>query len=337
MSRLRPFQAPIVESIFQMWASGKPNVLAESATGSGKTVMMAATIKRAAVPTAVIAHRAELVSQISTAMAREGVHHRIVGADTLKKACVTLHMREVGRSFYDANASAGVCSVLTLDGLDPKKDPWFSRVQLWSQDEAHHVQKGNAWGRVCEKFPNAYGMGWTATPRRADGRGLGRHNDGVFDAHVRGPSMRSLIDAGYLTDYRVFTIPSDVDYSQVTVTASGDLSPVKLRAAVHASDKIVGDVLREYRKVCMVTLGRLGLGVTFAVDVDEAKKIAAAFNADGVPAEIVSAKTPDVLRANILQRFARGEVMQLVNVDLFGEGFDLPKRSTFTSCITSPR
>jgi superfamily II DNA or RNA helicase len=66
------------------------------------------------------------------------------------------------------------------------------------------------------------------------------------------------------------------------------------------------------------------LGVTFDTDVDSATETAAAFRAAGVPAEVVSAKTPDALRAQILRRFKNREILQLVNVDLFGEGFDLP-------------
>ena len=66
------------------------------------------------------------------------------------------------------------------------------------------------------------------------------------------------------------------------------------------------------------------LGVTFAVDVEAAGDIATAFKKAGVPAEIVTAKTPDTLRASILRRFRNRELLQLVNVDLFGEGFDLP-------------
>lgn len=275
-----------------------------------------------------IAHRSELVTQKSIALAREGVMHRVIGPDTLRRDCVTLHMEEFGRSFYNPGARVGVCSVDTLTGKDPKKDPWFSQVGLWDMDEAHHVQRDNKWGTACEMFPNAFGLGVTATPSRADGRGLGREynvetgkweNDGLFDAIVQGPGLRELIDAGYLTDYRIFAPPSDVDYSEVTITASGDYSPAKLRAAVHASDKIVGDVVKHYLRIAK---GKLG--VTFAVDIEAAKEICQAYRDAGVPAEIVSAKTPPLLRTQILRRFKARQIMQLVNVDLFGEGFDLP-------------
>lgn len=326
MSRLRPFQISIKQQVFDHWHAGKRNVLVKSPTGSGKTVVLADVVKTVDRASAVIAHRGELVSQISKALAHEGVRHRIIGPDSLRKKCVTLHMEHFKRSFFDAGARVGVCSIDTLTGKDAKSDPWFSQVGLWVQDEAHHVQRENKWGRGVSMFPNAYGLGVTALALRADGGGLGagENNDGMFHALVRGPELRHLIDTGYLTDYRVFTPPSDVDYSAVTVTDSGDYSPAKLRAAVHASDKIVGDVVRSYKRICFEKLGRLGLGVTFAVDVESAKEIAAAYNAAGVPAEVVTAKTEDVLRDRILQRFARREIMQLVNVDLFGEGFDLP-------------
>lgn len=324
MSRLRPYQATIKAAVFQHWAAGKRNVLVKSPTGSGKTVLFSDVVNTADRAAAVIAHRSELVSQTSLALAREGVRHRIIGPDSLRKNCVALHMAKLNRSFYDPGARVGACGVDTLINRDVSQDSWFRQVGLWVQDEAHHLLRDNKWGQAIEMFPNAYGLGVTATPARADGRGLGAHADGVFDAMVNGPEMRDLIDAGYMTDYKIFAPPSDVDYSEVTVTASGDYSPAKLRAAVHASDKIVGDVVRHYKTVCMDKLGRLGLGVTFAVDVDAAKEIATAFKAAGVPAEIVSAKTPDILRIQILQRFERREVLQLVNVDLFGEGFDLP-------------
>ena len=324
MSDLRPYQSTIKTKVFQHWNAGKPNVLVKSSTGSGKTVIFANIVRTVDRAAAVIAHRAELVSQTSLALAREGVRHRIIGPDTLRRNCVALHMDELKRSFYDPGARVGACGVDTLINRDTSQDSWFRQVGLWVQDEAHHVLKANKWGAAVEMFPNAYGLGVTATPARADGAGLGRDADGVFDALVDGPEMRELIDAGYLTDYVVFAPPSDVDYSGVTVTASGDYSPAKLREAVHKSGTIVGDVVRHYKTVCMQKLGRLGLGVTFAVDIEAAKEIAAAFNAAGVPAEIVSSKTPDTLRIAILKRFKRREILQLVNVDLFGEGFDLP-------------
>lgn len=182
----------------------------------------------------------------------------------------------------------------------------------------HHVLKKNKWGKCIEMFPNAYGLGVTATPIRADGKGLGRHSDGVFDQIVEGPTMRELIDRGFLTDYRIFAPPSNIDLSSAKVGSTGDYTKPSMKSAMKDST-VMGDVVEHYLKIAG---GKLG--ITFAVDVETAGQIAAAFRAAGVPSEVVSANTDDRARTDILRRFKRREILQLVNVDLFGEGFDLP-------------
>ena len=176
----------------------------------------------------------------------------------------------------------------------------------------------NKWGKAAAMFPNARWLGVTATPCRADGQGLGRHADGIMDHMVLAPNMRDLIKMGYLTDYRIFAPPSDIDLTNVPISAGGDFSPEPLRKAVHKSH-IVGDVVAHYQRLAP---GKLG--VTFAVDVESATDICEAFKAAGISAEIVSAKTPDAQRIAVLRRFRNRQTLQLVNVDLFGEGFDLP-------------
>ena len=313
----RDYQAKLEQDIYAAWAGGARTVLAVLPTGGGKTFVFSRVAAAATTAVCSIAHRAELVGQMSIALAREGVRHRVVGPDKLHRACSSLHMGEFGRSYIDPGARIAVASVDSLVNLSPA-DPWVQQVGLWIQDEAHHVLADNKWGKACALFPNAYGLGVTATPTRADGKGLGRHADGLMDAMVVGPSMRELITRGYLTEYRIFAPPSDLDLSAVPTGAGGDYSPKPLRAAVHRS-RIVGDVVKHYLRIAP---GKLG--ITFAVDIEGAAEIAAAYKAAGVAAEVVSSKTEDALRAQIMRRFRAREVLQLVNVDLFGEGFDLP-------------
>ena len=199
------------------------------------------------------------------------------------------------------------------------EEPWFKSVRLAVQDEGHHVLRNNKWGRAAALFPNSRGLFPTATPLRADGRGLGRHADGLTDTLVLAPSMRDLIGLGYLTEYRIFAPPSDFHRENIRVSdATGELVKEDAQREVKRSS-ITGDVVAHYLK-----FARGKLGVTFCVDVEEAGKTAAAFKAAGVPAEVVTAETPDAYRAAVLRRFKNREILQLVNVDLFGEGFDLP-------------
>lgn len=294
--------------------------MAVSATGSGKTVVLTDIMREEPGASVAIAHRQELVCQIASGLAANGVRHRLVGASkgsALIRVMSAIQTAKFGHSHYDPNARVGVAGVDTLVRMSD--DPWFKQVRLCVQDEAHHVLKKNKWGKAATMFPNARGLYPTATPLRADGCGLGRWNDGLMDVMVQAPSMRAMIEMGYLTDYRIICPQSTgLDLSNVPIGESGEFVNKKLREAVKRSS-VVGDVVSTY-----LQYARGKLGVTFAVDVEEATKIAAAFRAAGVPAEVVSAKTPDTLRAQILRRFEARELWQLVNVDLFGEGFDLP-------------
>lgn len=317
--QLRPYQQDVKNEVNDIWRLNPlANVLAVKPTGAGKTVTMASIIHDHNGPSCAIAHRQELVGQISQALAREDIKHRIIAPQSVIRDIVQAHTRELGQSWYDPSAPAAVAGVDTLLRRADSLAEWMRSVTLWVTDEAHHLLADNKWGRAAELFPNAKGLGVTATPLRADGAGLGRHADGVFDHMVEGPSMRWLIDNGYLTDYRIFAPPSDFEIDDSAIGSTGDYSGPKMRAAARKSH-IVGDVVTHYQKIA---LGKLG--VVFATDIEIATDIAARFKAAGVAAEVVSSKTPDRERAAILRRFKARELTVLVNVDLFGEGFDLP-------------
>lgn len=184
----------------------------------------------------------------------------------------------------------------------------------------HHVVRGNKWGKAAEMLPNARGLLPTATPLRADGKGLGRHAHGIVDAMVLAPSMRQIIQMGYLTDYKIYCPTSsrlhraDMHVSQST----GEFVQAEMVREVKKA-QIVGDVVGAYIKYA-----KDKRGVTFCVDVEAAEEQAAAFRAAGIPAAALSAKSSDQERAATLRKLKTGELLQVTNVDLFGEGFDLP-------------
>lgn len=315
---LRPYQLDLKNEIYDAWAQC-PNVLAVLPTGGGKTKTFADIIHDHGGVTCAIAHRQELVSQISIALNREGVRHKIIAPPKVVKSCVRLHMEDVGKSFYDPNALTAVAGVDTLIRRGEELRSWATAVTLWVQDEAHHVLKANKWGKAAALFPNAKGLGVTATPTRADGKGLGIEFDGLFYTLVTGPNMRDLIDAGYLTDYKIYAPPSDLDLSGVNISdTTGDYNPAQVNQAVKRSH-VLGDVVDSYIKYCN---GKRG--ITFTSSVETALDLAERFNAAGVPAKMVSAETPDLERYHAVRDLASGKLLQLVNVDLFGEGVDVP-------------
>jgi len=320
VANLRDFQAQGNNEIFQAWAEGAANVMPVYPTGAGKTVMASNLIQRHDAPTAAIAHRQELVSQIALALNRDGVQHGIIAPDPIIKQIVTMEHETHGRSLFSPRSMVRVAGVDSLPSIDTS-DPWLAQVSLVVQDEGHHVLRANKWGRAMDLFTNPAKRGLfpTAHAIRGDGKGLGRHADGLVDRLVIGPSCRDLINRGFLTDYKLIGIPDDTDLSGVGETDSGEFSPSALRAAIHANKHIVGDVVEHYLHWAP---GKLG--VTFAVDIEAATQIVRAFQAKGVHAEMITADTPLHIRGQLMRRFRNREILQLVSVDVLGEGVDVP-------------
>lgn len=325
MHKSRPYQVKLIDEIKTAWVNGFKVPFAVSPTGSGKTEVFSKLALEHAGASCLLAHRDKLVTQISLALARNGIRHRVIGQPNTVKACRRLHLKRLNRSYVDQQAQCGVAGVNTITRLTQNKNPeawtWLGRVSLWIGDEGHHFLKENVWGRAVKMFTceTLKGLLVSATPSRADGNGLGTHADGLADCLIEAPCLRELIHMGYLVDYKIYTVPSDIDYSVVPVGASGELVHAKLCEAVHASGTFVGDVVSHYLKLAP---GKLG--ITFAVDVASAVEIAQAFRVAGVKAEVVHAETPHDLRNDIFTRYERREVLQLVNVDLLGEGVDFP-------------
>ncbi len=314
---LRPYQQQLDSAIVDGWRYAR-NILAVCPTGGGKTVIFSNRMHAHNGAAVAIAHRQELGSQISLALARFGIRHRIIAPTPVIRWINQLHVMELGASYYDPSSRYAVAGVDTLLARKDSLARWCQQVTLCVMDEAHHVLVENKWGRAFELFPNSYALGVTAETERADGKGLGRHADGIFDILVEGPYGRQLINAGYLTDYRIFAPPSDLNLAGVDHNAQGDFNQAQLSARTKQSH-VMGDIVKHY---CQHTAGQLG--VSFLPGIETAIDTANKFRAAGIPAEVVSSKTPDKLRVEILRRFRRRELLQLVNVDLFGEGFDLP-------------
>lgn len=312
----RPYQALIKQESYNAWDAGHRNIFWRMPCGSGKTHTFTSLIAEHGEPSVCVAHRDKLIAQTSCDLANKGVRHNIIGNRDAIRAVIALHVKQFGRSYYDRNSKNHVASVDTLVKHTPAA--WMKSIRYLVQDEGHHCLAANKWGRVAKLFPQARGLYPTATPYRPDGAGLGRASDGVGDILLHGPSEKELIDQGFLADYRIFCPPNTIDLSNVNITATGDYSPQKLRSAVHKS-QITGNVVRDYLRFAS---GKLGL--TFAVDIEAAIEIAQAYNDAGVPAAVITSNTDIMVRYELMRQFEARALLQLVSVDILGEGTDIP-------------
>lgn len=319
--KLRDYQILLSGGIYAAWELYRA-VLAVLATGGGKTVTFASLMHDHNGASAAVVHRKEIVGQISLALGKLEVRHRIIAPPDVVTRIRRKHLKELGQSWVDPHALAGVVSVQTLTsrsaGNNAALQSWLSQVTLGVFDEGHHYVKVGQWGRAVGSMSNAKLLFVTASPERADGKGLGHHADGFAETMVEGPSVKWLQDNGYLCRFTYKAPKSDLNMAGIPITATGDLNTKELRKRVVESH-LVGDVVAQYLQYLP---GKRAL--VFATDVKTADEIAAAFTQAGVKAVALSGETDPGERDAGVEAFADNRLQVLVNVDLFDEGFDVP-------------
>lgn len=294
--QLRDYQQDMIARLRVALRSHR-RVLLQAPTGSGKTVLasfIAAETSGRGQSTYFNCHRAELLRGTSNTFRKYDIEHGFIAA-----------------GMPPPHSLVNICSIDTLKNrLAVTAEP---RVCLW--DEAHHLG-AEGWTAIMEAWPNALHIGLSATPWRLDGSGL----DEQFDELVPGPSTAWLIEQGHLSQYEIFAPTSpNMKGARKARTNTGGTEFTKKDASERMDiPKRTGDIIKHWRLHAdgMRTIG-------FAVNVADSLMIVERFNAAGIPAAHLDAKTPKAERKRIIQGFVDGTILILFNVALFDEGFDL--------------
>ena len=282
--------------------AGRKSILIRLSTGGGKTVIAATMLGNASKRNKRCAfgvHRRELVKQSMATFDFVGIKYGVISAGwhPYRKARVQV-----------ASIPSWIRRVKQVGDFD---------IIVW--DECVHMA-AKSWSALHGQYPNAVHIGLTATPERLDGRGLGDW----FEVMVEGPSTAELIRMGFLAPFRLFSVPSVV--TEGLHTRMGDFAIGEVIERMNAST-VTGDALREYKRHAM---GKRA--IIFEASVERSKAAAQAFRDAGIPAAHVDGDTPTEERDRAVRDFASGRVQVLSNVELFGEGFDLPAMEAVILC-----
>lgn len=292
---LRDYQGTLVERTRANFIVGKRSQLLVLPTGGGKTVCfsyMSGAARSKGLTVWILAHRVELLEQISKTLRDFGIAHGMIAPGYIG----------------DRRQQVQVASVFTLARRLDRYEP----PDLIIVDEAHHAIGKSTWGTVIKAFPKAKLLGVTATPIRLSGEGLGD----LFECMVQGPTVADLIQRKALSPYRLFA-PAGVDLSGVH-SKMGDFVRGELAQAMN-KPSITGDAVSHYQK-----LARGKRAVAFCVSVEHAEHVAAQFREAGVPAASIDGGMDKVLRQQVLKSFTAGDLRVLTSCDLISEGFDVP-------------
>lgn len=286
---LRPYQSDAISRLRGSIRDGHRAPLLVAPCGAGKTVMFSYIAAHGAGRVVIMAHREELLDQISKTLQAFQLPHTFIAS---------------GRP-YDPSVRVAVASVQTLARRD------IQAPSLIICDEAHHATSPT-YRTIFTRWSHATVIGVTASPERLDGTGLGD----VFDDMILGPSVTELTSIGALCPFRIYA-PSRPDLTGVKTTA-GDYNRGGLSIALDRPS-ITGDAVAHY--------GRLASGrraVVFCVSIAHAKHVAMTFQSAGYQAAWLEGGMTPTERDRTVKDFKAGRITVLTSCDLISEGFDLP-------------
>lgn len=288
---LRDYQEDALDEVAASYRADHRRVVLTMPTGAGKTVT-AAAMARAAVKRGrrvlVLVHRQELLRQIEAAMRDAGLSVGVVWKD---------------REEYSADVV-----ITTIQSR--KKLAKYTREDLIIVDECHHAVSRTWKTRLDEH--DARVLGLTATPERRDGRGLGE----VFHDLVVGRQVYELIIEGALCGFRLLAPPGGYDMSQAR-RRMGDYAPEDAEQVAMGKVASVVKAIKEHAQ------GRKM--IVFCVTIAHAEETRDKMREAGIACDLLTGKTNDKERARVEQLFRTGQLEALINVDLFGEGYDCPQ------------
>ncbi len=279
---LRDYQEKAINDIHNAWAHGFRRPCVVMPCGAGKSLTAAEIAKRTTDKgnrVLFLVHRQELCQQIFETFDSYGVDMLFCEVGMVQTVCRKTHRM-----------------------LPPS---------LIITDENHHCIAAS-YRKIYDSFPKAWCAGFTATPVRLNGGGLGE----VCDKLIIGPTVKELIGRHCLSPFDYYA-PPVADLSGLKVR-NGDYAPEDIEAALN-KPKIYGDVIS-----CYKSLAKGRQAVCYCATVNSSKHMAEEFNGNGISAAHIDGETPKAQRAKIIENFRQGKIMILCNVDLISEGFDVP-------------
>lgn len=289
-------------------------VILQMETGGGKTVVVCRIIKMAYEKGSrclFLARGRELVFQCSATLDAMDVPHGVImRGKGFREATVQVASKD---TFY---------SWVVKRGMEPPP------ADLIVIDEAHG-SVSPSWLKILDLYKDAFVIGPTATPARADGKGLGA----VYGGMVQAVPTSYLIANDYLVGTRVFA-PYRPDMKGCKLDHNGDYDA---DAAAARIDKptLVGDVVKHWKELSAGPGWPKGRPtVVYACNIQHSLHLCDQFTKAGVKAVHVDGSTEAAVRDEIANELESGYVQVVCNVGVYCQGVDIPCLAV--ACLVRP-
>lgn len=281
------------------------NTLVVSPTGSGKTIILSALARKVSPKKALILqHRDELVAQ------------------NMEKY-LKINPQSWPSLFTADRKSWGGNAIFAMVQTLVRHTQTIPKLDLLIVDEAHH-SAANSYRKIIDAVrtenPDCLIAGFTATPERADKKGL----LSVFTNVADQVTIKELIDHGHLVPPRSFV---------VDVGTQNELSKVRRLASDYDMDEVEKIMNKQIINQEIVRNWKEKAGdrrtIVFCSTIAHAEGVMESFKAEGVSVAMVTGNTSDGERKALIKQFKSGLIQVLCNVAVFTEGFDEP----LVSCV----
>lgn len=306
---LRPYQQKAKKEIFEAWDK-VDNVMFQMPTGTGKTRLFTSIIRdinkysiriKEAVKILIVAHRTELIDQID---------------ESLNKYCIA-HNVIAGRRQRNFKYPVNVASIQTLTHPNNLADAKKLNVQFIIIDEAHHAL-ASTYKKLWDMYPGSKKLGVTATPWRMNHQGF----RDLFDTIITSMPVKEFIRQGYLSAYKYYSLRTDSDIQKtidgIELDRFGEYRESSMEEKMDVGS-IRAQLLNSY-----LSLAKGKKGIIYAINIEHAKHISSEYKAAGYVTVCIDSKTPASERKELVEKFRKGQIDIIVNVDIFSEGFDCP-------------
>ena len=299
IEQLRDYQQSMLQDLRRAWKRHQ-SMMVQMPTGTGKTHLIAAVIRdHADKGVLVVAHRMELIAQISQTLSDFGIEHGLI----------------VSGSEADTGKPVQVASIQTLAR---RMDGTLPNPALVIVDEAHHAL-AKTYRMLWERWTKARFLGLTATPCRLNNAPF----TDLFQKLLQSYSIQEFIDRGWLADFDyVSASPDSEAMKQVRALkkrgADGDYQVREMVTVMDCPESIE----HLYKTYHQFADGKKG--IVYAIDRQHARHIADYYKANGVECCAIDCKTPADERKRMTDEYMAGRLQVIVNVDLYSEGYDMP-------------
>lgn len=176
-----------------------------------------------------------------------------------------------------------------------------------------NIGTSNTYLKLFQTYSSTYFLGLSATPTRLSGKPLGD----IFETIVSDITTKELINQGYLSQYEYYAPQLDIDLNNVKIKR-GDYDPEGLDKVMNKK-AIYGDIIKYFKK-----LANNKKTIIYCHSIAYSKEIEQLFTDNGYTIKHFDGTTPEKERDQIIEDFREGKIQILTNVDLIGEGFDVP-------------